>query len=67
MEHMRVEYVPGIGVDTDVFQNEVIDRVNLRSEFGLSERDFIFISTGLLSKRKNHEVIVCALARIKDE
>lgn len=63
----RVEYVPGIGVDTDVFQNEVIDRVNLRSEFGFSERDFVFMSVGQLSKRKNHEVIVRALARIKDE
>lgn len=63
----RVEHVSGIDGDTDVFQNEVIDRVNLRSEFGFSERDFVFINIGQLSKRKNHEVIVRALARIKDE
>lgn len=62
----RVEYVPGIGMDIDVFQNEVIDRVNLRSEFGFSERDFVFMSTGLLSK-KNHGAIARSLARIKDE
>lgn len=62
----KVEYVPGIGVDTAAFQNIVVDRSSLRSEFGFSDGDFVFMSTGQVSKRKNHEVIIRALSKIND-
>ena len=63
----RVEYVPGIGVDTAAFQNTNIDKDALRNELGFTNKDFVFMSTGQVSVRKNHEVIIRALARINDE
>lgn len=63
----RVEYVPGIGVDTDAFKNELVDRNLLRKEFGFDKNDFVFMSTGQISVRKNHEVIIRALSKIRDE
>lgn len=60
----RVELVPGIGVHTEEFRNEDVDRVNLRNEFGFTADDFVFMSTGQISVRKNHEVIIRAIAEI---
>ena len=45
----------------------MIDRNEKRKEFGLSDKDFVFMSTGQLSERKNHEVVIYALSRIHDE
>lgn len=60
----RVEYIPGIGVCTEEFKNVKIDRSKKRAEFGFSEDDFVFMSTGQISVRKNHEVAIRALAKI---
>lgn len=62
----RVEYVPGIGVHTKKFENVVVDKELKRAELGFDKDDFIFMSTGQLSVRKNHEVIIRALAKIDD-
>lgn len=62
----RVEYVPGIGVHTEKFENVVVDKELKRTELGFDKDDFIFMSTGQLSVRKNHEVIIRALAKIDD-
>jgi len=63
----NVEYVPGIGVHTDEFRNATVDRNTKRKEFGFSDEDFVFMSTGQLSVRKNHEVIIKALSKIEDD
>ena len=60
----KVEYVPGIGIHTAEFQNILVDREEKRKEFGFKSDDFVFMSTGQLSTRKNHEVIIRALAKI---
>ena len=60
----RVELVHGIGVHTKDFRNEDIDRVKLRKQFGFDDDDFVFMSTGQVSVRKNHEVIIRAIAKI---
>lgn len=62
----KVEYVPGIGVHTEEFQNVVVDRNRKRSELGFKDDDFIFMSTGQLSVRKNHEIIIKALSMIEN-
>ncbi len=61
----KVEYVPGIGIHTDEFRNVEINRRSKRSEFGFSDEDFVFMSTGQISVRKNHEVVIRALAKIE--
>lgn len=60
----RVELVPGIGVYTEDFRKEVVDRENYRAEFGFKDDDFVFMSTGQVSVRKNHEAIIRAIAEI---
>lgn len=60
----HVAYVPGIGVHTEEFRNVDVDRDEKRQEIGFASDDFIFMSTGQLSVRKNHEVIIRALAQI---
>lgn len=62
----HVEYVPGIGVDTETFiQDE--NREKLRNSLNLSDEDFVFMSTGQISVRKNHEVFIRALARVNEK
>lgn len=63
----KTEFVPGIGVHTDEFRNVAVGRNAKRKELGFSEKDFVFMSTGQLSVRKNHEVIIKALSKIKDD
>lgn len=62
----RVELVNGIGVHTKEFMNEKVDRKSYREEFGFKDDDFVFMSTGQVSVRKNHEVIIRAMAEIKN-
>ena len=62
----EVVYVPGVGVDTEAFQNVKVDTHEKRLEFGISDEDFLFISVGELSKRKNHETAIRALSQIRD-
>ena len=59
-----VKYVPGIGVHTEAFRMELVDRGMLRKELGIEDSDFVFLSVGQLSVRKNHEVVIRALAKI---
>lgn len=63
----NTEYVPGIGIDVDKIKNVKIDRSKKRSEFNLSEDDFVLFTAGQLSKRKNHEVVIKALAKIENK
>lgn len=67
MKAKQVEFVPGIGVHVDEIKNIVVDRKAIRSEFGFVDDDFVFMSTGQISVRKNHEVVIRALAMINDE
>lgn len=60
----KVKYVPGIGVHTDRFEDIKINRIEKRAEFGFNDEDFVFMSTGQISARKNHKVIIEALAMI---
>lgn len=62
----RVEYIPGIGVDTKKFQLENFDRVAKRQELGIKEDDFFVLSVGELNQNKNHEVIVRAIAKLNN-
>lgn len=62
----KVEYVPGIGVHTEEFRNVKVSRDALRKEFEFSNDDFVFMSVGQLSVRKNHEVAIKALSKINN-
>ncbi len=62
----RVCYVPGIGVDTERFAGAKEGADKLRQEFGFAQDDFVAVSVGQLSKRKNQETMIRAMAHIPD-
>lgn len=65
MKAGKVVYVPGIGVNTAAFGAEG-ELASLRGELGLAPEDKVILSVGELSRRKNHKVILQAMAKLKD-
>lgn len=63
----QVEYIPGVGIDVDKFSPNPCDRDKKRQELGINSDDIVLLSVGELIKRKNHEVVLRALANIKNE
>lgn len=63
----KVCYVPGIGVDTEKIGQAIGNRQQLRQELGFKEEDFVLMSVGQLSKRKNQETMIRAMAQISDK
>lgn len=61
-----IKYIPGIGVDINKFKLNKIDRDKKRKELGLPKDAFVILSVGELNRNKNHEIIIKALAEIKD-
>jgi len=76
----RVEYIPGVGVDTQKFyresingamtegdhSNQVVTRQRVRKELGISFDRTVILSVGELNKNKNHEMIIRALSGRND-
>ena len=60
----EVHYVPGVGIDLSRFENVQVDRAVKRREIGVPEDVVLMTSVGELSVRKNHKVILQALAQI---
>lgn len=61
-----VEYIHGIGVNTERLR-ECDGHSSLRRELHLTETDFLVLSVGELNENKNHQVILHALARLRDD
>lgn len=62
----KTVYVPGIGIHVNEIKDAVVDRKEKRSEFGYTDTDFVFMSTGQLSVRKNHEAVIRALKKLNN-
>ncbi len=60
----RIEYIPGVGLDTKKFSEAVIDKVEKRKEIGMPEDAFLVLSVGELNNNKNHETIIRAISNI---
>ncbi|OYS59290.1 glycosyltransferase [Limosilactobacillus reuteri] len=62
-------YIPGVGVDfkknfsEDERQNL---RIQTRKQLGVQKDEYLIISVGELSKRKNHETVLRAIATLKN-
>ncbi len=68
----RTEYIPGVGVNTKKFRKpageEVLEiKKKKRMEFGLNIDDFVIVSVGELNENKNHQVIIKAIAKMKNK
>lgn len=60
----RIEYVHGVGIDTEKFKNIEVDRDKKREELGIPKESFAVLSVGELNDNKNHETILRAIAKI---
>jgi glycosyltransferase involved in cell wall biosynthesis len=67
MKAKRVVYIPGIGIDTDYYENTVIDKDKKRGEFGIPMNAFVILSVGELNQNKNHIVIINAIEKLNNE
>ena len=66
MKAKRVEYVPGVGIDTEMFRNATVDRGQKRKEIGVPENVFLVLSVGELNKNKNHQSVIRAVASLSN-
>ncbi|MFC7062332.1 glycosyltransferase family 4 protein [Halobacillus seohaensis] len=62
----RIEYVPGVGLNTDKITGTVVDKNQKKSELGVNDDAIIVLSVGELNKNKNHETVIKALARLNN-
>ena len=67
MHPKRVEYVPGVGIDTGRFRKDAGDRQEKRRELGFREEDFLLLTVAEMTKNKNHITVLEALALLKDK
>jgi glycosyltransferase involved in cell wall biosynthesis len=59
----KIEYIPGVGVDTKSFQSVVSDKDLIRKNIGVPQDAIMFFSVGELCRRKNHETAIRALGK----
>lgn len=67
MKARRIEYVPGVGIDIQKFQDTNVNVNDKRRELGIPTDAFLLLSVGELNKNKNHEVVIKALAELKNK
>lgn len=68
MHSNRIEYIPGVGIDINKINDSTLideEKKTKRKELNILEKEKIIISVGELSKRKNHEIIIRALSKLK--
>ncbi len=62
----QIEYIPGIGLNLNRFSNVKVDKVAKRNELNIPEDCFLMTSVGELNRNKNHEIIIRAMAELKN-
>lgn len=63
----RIEYVPGVGIDTRRFSVGNTDRLAKRQELGFGESDFLILTVAEMTKNKNHTTVLKAMALLKEK
>ena len=69
MHAKKIEYIHGIGIDTDKFSPKAYDNEKIsesRKSLGLGENDKLILSVGELNTNKNHESVIRAVSAIGD-
>lgn len=62
----NVRYIPGVGVDLSKFEKCIVNREEYRNQLGIPTKSILILSVGELIARKNHEVIIRALAKLNN-
>lgn len=63
MKAKKIEYIPGVGVDVEKYQNLQVDKISKRKELGVPEDAVMLFSVGELNKNKNHSTVIKAMAK----
>ena len=63
----RVEYVPGVGIDTGKYSSRQDDRAEKRRELGFRQEDFLLLTVAEMNKNKNQSMVLKALALLKEK
>lgn len=61
----NVRYIPGVGVNLDIIKKAKVDKIAYRKNIGIPENCIMLLSIGELIERKNHQIIIKALAKLK--
>ena len=60
----QIFYIPGIGINLKKIESERCNREEVRKKIGVPEKCILLTSIGELTKRKNHQVVIKALALV---
>lgn len=60
------EYVPGVGIETDVFIKSKNNIQNKRAELEIDDKDIVLVAVGRLDKNKNISTLIKALSILND-
>lgn len=66
-KNRSIEKVQGVGIDIEEYQTYKLDKGKKRKELGILPDQYLLISIGELTKRKNHQIVIKALGLIKKE
>ena len=61
----NVRYIPSVGVDINRIMQTSIDKAEYKKSLGVPEDAVLLLAIGELIERKNHEVIIKALGKLK--
>lgn len=62
----NVRYIPSVGVDINRIRDLEVDKAAKKESIGVPADKILLLSAGELIERKNHEVIIRALAKLHD-
>ncbi len=63
----RIEYVPGVGIDTARFRGVQVDSGEKRRELGYTDKDFLILTVAEMTPNKNHITVLKALSLLKEK
>lgn len=62
----NVRYIPGVGVDIKAISDTEVDKEAYKESIGIPKDCVMLLSVGELIERKNHEVIIKSLGKLKN-
>lgn len=62
----KVEYISGVGLNTEKFSNVSVDKLAKRIELNVSPEAYCILSVGELNQNKNHETVIKAIATLNN-
>lgn len=67
MSNVGCYHIDGIGFDNEKFSKICVNRNDKRKSIGIKASDFMLLSVGELQRRKNHEVVIKAIAKLNNK